>query len=495
MNNKYFKLIITFTVLLCMFSTSIIAYAKNVPDKFEEQNNKGARIILEKPTGEELPSETTAAPTTTAPPTTAAPTTAAPTTTRYYAPQTQAPRPVQGNNVTEEETSEETTLPEGEFLVYLDLGDGEEPKKHLMKEPGIIPEPQEPEREGYLFDGWYSNKKLTKEWDFSKDEATKEMTIYAKWVQDTSSIVYNITVVQADGGKITVRPSSATPGTPVTVAVTPSEGKRIVDGSLTINGKSSDVYTFKMPAEDVVIEAKFEDVPEVAPEEKDYSFIIVIAVAGVVVLGLIIVGIVMMRRRNEIIVPEFDENGAVIIEDDEEVWIDESIVIESAFPGKTTEKEPEKAKEEDEFTAPKIKINAKPVAEDIPVADKTKGMKDIANEFFDEDVIDEPIVEEIEIEDEPVADIPVSKAVADETVIVEEQETVDEPMVVDVIDEEPKPKQSAFINPPANKSIINENSSIDFVTDVFVEDEKEDEETSKGRKRIDISDIDFSDFE
>jgi hypothetical protein len=54
--------------------------------------------------------------------------------------------------------------------------------------------------------------------------------------------------------------------------------------------------------------------------------------AGVLVVALIVVGVIMLRRKNEIIVPEFDENGAVIIDDDEEVWVDESLVIESAFP-------------------------------------------------------------------------------------------------------------------------------------------------------------------
>ena len=69
-----------------------------------------------------------------------------------------------------------------------------------------------------------------------------------------------------------------------------------------------------------------------AEEEKDNSVIYILIGAGILVVGLIIAGVVMIRRRNDIIVPEFDENGAVIIDDDEEIWVDESLVIEDAFP-------------------------------------------------------------------------------------------------------------------------------------------------------------------
>lgn len=40
-----------------------------------------------------------------------------------------------------------------------------------------------PEREGYTFDGWYTDKDLTAAYDFDA-EITKSMTLYAKWVED-----------------------------------------------------------------------------------------------------------------------------------------------------------------------------------------------------------------------------------------------------------------------------------------------------------------------
>ena len=44
----------------------------------------------------------------------------------------------------------------------------------------LIP-PQEPVREGYVFDGWYRDIDLTWEWDFAKDRVKENMTLYAKW--------------------------------------------------------------------------------------------------------------------------------------------------------------------------------------------------------------------------------------------------------------------------------------------------------------------------
>lgn len=43
--------------------------------------------------------------------------------------------------------------------------------------------PANPKKEAYLFDGWYSDKELTEEYDFSA-RVTKNITLYAKWAED-----------------------------------------------------------------------------------------------------------------------------------------------------------------------------------------------------------------------------------------------------------------------------------------------------------------------
>ncbi len=45
----------------------------------------------------------------------------------------------------------------------------------LAFDPGI------PYKDGFVFDGWFSDKKLTNKWDFDNDTVENDMTLYAKW--------------------------------------------------------------------------------------------------------------------------------------------------------------------------------------------------------------------------------------------------------------------------------------------------------------------------
>lgn len=356
MRNKYFTLIMTFAIVLCIFCTSVTVLAtgdettnapteapattQTPPEPTTQNNNPGGLVDDE--------DETTTKRTTTTEPiivtennttTTRRNTSSSTTTTRRNpnnSSNTTTTRRTDTDRTTRAESTESTdpTLPEGQFYVHLVLGNGENDKKTVMKKAGLVSAPAEPKWDGHIFEGWYSDPAFKNPWDFSKDKATKEMTIYAKWSVDAASVFYTITVTPVKGGKITVSPATASVGTPIIITVKPDSGKRLADGSLTVNGEKKDVLSFEMPAEDVVISARFEDIPASvgAAEEKDNSVMYILIGAGVLVVALIVVGVIMLRRKNEIIVPEFDENGAVIIDDDEEVWVDESLVIESAFP-------------------------------------------------------------------------------------------------------------------------------------------------------------------
>lgn len=231
------------------------------------------------------------------------------------------------------ETTEETTLPEGSFYVYLELNNGQPRLKRILKEAGLVPEPKEPVREGYIFDGWYADAKFTKPWNFFSSVADEKTVIYAKWIADGSVTVYNIKISETTGGTLEAHPTTASEGEPVIITVLPEEGKRIVSGSLKINGKQSDVFSFIMPAEDVVVEAMFEDIPESElVDEEDKSVLPFIIGAGIVIIAIIVVVMIILKRRADMGAVEFDENGAVIIDDyDDDTWVDESIVIEDGF--------------------------------------------------------------------------------------------------------------------------------------------------------------------
>ena len=44
--------------------------------------------------------------------------------------------------------------------------------------------PDDPTKDGYTFDGWYSDKALTKPFDFATVQITKDTVIYAKWIAE-----------------------------------------------------------------------------------------------------------------------------------------------------------------------------------------------------------------------------------------------------------------------------------------------------------------------
>ena len=60
-------------------------------------------------------------------------------------------------------------------------------------------QPTDPTKEYYSFAGWYSDDKLTTEFDFANTEIKGETTIYAKW----TPVIYNI-AYDLDGGSVTL---------------------------------------------------------------------------------------------------------------------------------------------------------------------------------------------------------------------------------------------------------------------------------------------------
>ncbi|MGN1316900.1 MAG: InlB B-repeat-containing protein [Acutalibacteraceae bacterium] len=243
----------------------------------------------------------------------------------------------QTNNrpATAETTKEETTeepLPEGAFYVYLELNNGQKRLKTVMDKPGFVPEPAEPTREGYAFDGWYSDSKFENEWNFYTSKADKEMTIYAKWVANENTVVYNIIIEDTQGGTLEVNPQKASYGEPVVITATPDEGKRLVHGSVLVNGEPTDFLSFVMPKGDVTISAAFEDIPENDDAvEKNTRLPLYIGI-GVVVVVILAVAIIIAKKNSDFN-GDLDPDEDVFTEDTEtdENWIDESITVEDGF--------------------------------------------------------------------------------------------------------------------------------------------------------------------
>lgn len=54
-----------------------------------------------------------------------------------------------------------------------------------MRYGDLIPEPESPTREGYVFSGWYSDENCFYKWDFETMQVPQSMTLYASWEPKT----------------------------------------------------------------------------------------------------------------------------------------------------------------------------------------------------------------------------------------------------------------------------------------------------------------------
>lgn len=355
MTKKYFKLLLSLGVILCIlcgsFTISMAApswedYVGPIEtDSFDDTDEKTTNSdVVTEPTEQPTTQKTTRPATTQsqikpAPPINV---TAKETTEKITKETTVKTTKENTEKTTKDETETSTThtettdpdeamLKDGQFFVYLERNNGERRLKTILDKPDFVPQPDDPIRIGYIFKGWFKNPECTEPWDFNKSIAQKGTVIYAKWEAASDTVAYKIKVEKVPGGIIEVNPNSASAGEAVIITVKPDEGKRLVAGSITVNGKHSDVLSFIMPGEDVIVSASFEDIPEEKVEEKpDLLFLIIIAAAAFLVILVVVIIIIRYKTRPAVI--EYDENGAIILDDDgDDGWIDESIVIEDGF--------------------------------------------------------------------------------------------------------------------------------------------------------------------
>ena len=143
------------------------------------------------------------------------------------------------------------------YTVTFDSQGGSPVGSQTITSGGKAAEPANPEKKGFTFAGWYNGG--TK-WDFAKDTVTGDLTLTAHWTADTPTPAekYSVTVQTNGNGTASASPSSAEVGATIILTAAPNSGYhfkewQVVSGNVTISGNS-----FKMPANDVTIQAIFE---------------------------------------------------------------------------------------------------------------------------------------------------------------------------------------------------------------------------------------------
>jgi len=81
------------------------------------------------------------------------------------------------------EANEVTVVVSTECTVKFESRGGDEIPSQQVQYGEKVAEPQSPSREGYQFQGWYSDIDLKEQWDFKDDVVKKNMTLYGSWKQ------------------------------------------------------------------------------------------------------------------------------------------------------------------------------------------------------------------------------------------------------------------------------------------------------------------------
>jgi len=77
------------------------------------------------------------------------------------------------------------------FTVSFDANGGTKTENEKVEKNSLLSKPADPEKEGFIFTGWYADKELKTEYDFS-EKVTKSFTLYTGWREVKSTIVLTI---------------------------------------------------------------------------------------------------------------------------------------------------------------------------------------------------------------------------------------------------------------------------------------------------------------
>ncbi len=134
-------------------------------------------------------------------------------------------------------TTINVTFEQSNCKVTFDLngGTGNQPAPQEVIKGGKVTQPTpDPTRDGYNFDGWYKEPACTNAWNFSTDVVNQDITLYAKWEENLSTIT--IKTSPAGAGALKVDGNNFTAGNTTTVGITTSR---------TVVASNTDGFTFK----------------------------------------------------------------------------------------------------------------------------------------------------------------------------------------------------------------------------------------------------------
>ncbi|MFD2115593.1 InlB B-repeat-containing protein [Paenibacillus yanchengensis] len=98
---------------------------------------------------------------------------------------------------------EEDTTPTEQFIVTFESNGGSKVDTKTVNSGSKIAEPARPTKKDHKFIGWYKDTEFDVAWDFANNTVEEDITLYAKWEEDTTP-TETVTVTFESNGGITV---------------------------------------------------------------------------------------------------------------------------------------------------------------------------------------------------------------------------------------------------------------------------------------------------
>ena len=159
------------------------------------------------------------------------------------------------------------------YTVTFNTNGGSAVSPQIIKTGEHAQKPEDPTKDDYTFAGWYKDEGLTTPFDFANETINADITLYAKWTQNTPPTQYTLTAT-VNGGHGSVTPTSKTVNKDetVTLTFTPETGYEIdeVKVNNVTTPVSGNTLTLTMDGDKTVV-VKYKATPPTPPTPEQYK--------------------------------------------------------------------------------------------------------------------------------------------------------------------------------------------------------------------------------
>lgn len=173
---------------------------------------------------------------------------------------------VSGETLDKEEKTPLRAPEAEEFTVTFNSNEGSKVEDAKTVD-GIVTKPADPTKDGYTFDGWYTDEGLTKVFDFNT-KLTSDTILYAKWKAKTPETKVYTVIFEADGGDFDGKVEKDNDGKIKEPTAPTKKGYKFLGW---YDGSTKVTFPYEV-TKDVTLKAKWEKIETPAVEKVKVTF-------------------------------------------------------------------------------------------------------------------------------------------------------------------------------------------------------------------------------